>query len=166
MALKLFKKAYEQGNHNSSLYLGDMYLKSKGVNKDQALSYQYLFQGAFEEHKQCIQYLKDNINTGMFKSYELKYKQGDDTRCCYLGIMLFNGISVSKSTIKAIEYWFLGLDHYNCQHCFLQISNYFGKNKQIIPAFRSLARKGISQYQHFWLSIKKYGLIDLKLIED
>lgn len=120
MALKLFKKAYEQGNHNSSLYLGDMYLKSKGVNKDQALSYQYLF-------------------------------QGDYTRCCYLGNMLFNGISVSKSTIKAIEYWFLGLDHYNCQHCFLQISNYFGKNKQIISAFRNFSISTfLVKYKKIW----------------
>ena len=159
MALKLFKKAHEQGNHNASLYLGDMYLKSKGIKKDRELSYNYLFQGAFEGHEQCIQYLKENIDNGIFKSYQLKYKQGDYTRCSYLGNMLFHAIDVSKSTIQAIEYWFLGLEHYNCQHCFLQLSNYFEKNGRIISAFQSLANKGLPKYQQFCLNIKKYHLV-------
>lgn len=166
MALKLFKKAYEGGNHNASLYMGDMYLKAKGVKQDKSLSYQYLFHGSFEEHEQCIEYLKENIDSELFSSYELKYKQGDYTRCCYLGNMLFHGIAVAKSTIQAIEYWFLGLEHYNCQHCFLQISNYFRKNERIISSFQSLAKKGVPKYQQFCLNIKKYKLIDPQLIKD
>lgn len=166
IALKLFKEAHKQGNHNSSLYLGDMYLKGLGVQQDLVLSYQYLFQGSFEGHEQCIQYLKENINSGTFNSYEVKYQQGDYTRCCYLGNMLFLGISVQKSTVRAIEYCFQGLEHYNCQHCFVQLKRYFEANQQIIPAFKSLARKKNPQYQQFWSNIKKYRLIDLELMED
>lgn len=165
-ALQLFKKAQNQGNHCASLYLGDMYFKSKGVKKNKELAYEFLFQGAFRKHEQCIQYLKKNIDKETFKSYESKYKQGDYSRCCLLGNMLFHAISVPKSTMLAIEYWFLGLEHINCQQCFLQLSDYFEQNQKIVSTFKILADKGIPKYQRFLGNIKKYNLIDLEFLEN
>ena len=110
-----YKKAADDGNVNAQYYIGTLYYKGKGIEKDYEKAFEYLKKAADKGHidaqynlgfcyaegkgieedfKKAFEYWKKAADSG---NADAQYNIG----CCYIG-----GLGVEKADQKkAIEYW-------------------------------------------------------------
>jgi TPR repeat protein len=156
-AYQLFLQAHKGFNYTGSLYLGIMHLMGLGVQKDVLLCQQYLFHGAFENHKQCIEYLKEYTDKNKFEDYKSRLEKGDHSVCRFLGCMCHHGIAMRQDVLQALEYWLLGMEH-DCEHCFTQANNFCFEHPTQLRIYKNLAEESHPRLIKIWSNIRKYSL--------
>ena len=109
-----YEKAADNGEANAQYYIGKLYYKGKGIEKDYKKAFEYLKKAAEQGHTMAQNalgkcFLKGDVEADFGKAFEY-FKRAADQGYAYaqynLGVCYIEGFGVEKADQrKAVEYW-------------------------------------------------------------
>ena len=157
-AVSMFKVASLRHQHDASFYLGLIFCQGGpniDINMDKAI--EYWFFGAAKDHQRCIQMLRVQATWARVSYYRKAILEKDYDAYHKIGLMYKHGIRLKKNEGKAIDNWFLGLEHKN-DNCLEQLQIHFKENPKQIEIYQKTVKSGFPKFEKRWRLMCKHNL--------
>lgn len=118
---------------------------------------EYWFFGAAKDHQRCIQMLRVQATWARVSYYRKAILEKDYDAYHKIGLMYKHGIRLKKNEGKAIDNWFLGLEHKN-DNCLEQLQIHFKENPKQIEIYQKTVKSGFPKFEKRWKLMCEHNL--------